>query len=107
MFGLGGWSAMFGTSTTVPETTAYIHEPGLWSAHWTYDTYGEVHRLSCMHIHDSRRKAEDCARQTNAQVERMLRERNDKVIGANYVAGRLYRHPTYQYLGVHKETDID
>lgn len=101
------WHAMFGHSTqaTVTETTAYVHETGLFAAHWSYETHGETHRLSCAHIHQTRRAAEDCGRTVNAAVERMQREH--KVVSASYVSERLYRNPNHEYLGVYKEEEID
>lgn len=99
-----GWAELFRNGPTIAETTAYVHEPGLWAAHWTYDDHGDVHRLSCSHIHQTRRAAEDCARNVNSMVDRMLREQ--KPYGTSYVAERLWRNPNHQYLGVQKEEEI-
>jgi hypothetical protein len=101
------WSSMFGHSTqaaAVPEPSDYVHETGLFAAMWEYQTHGETHRLSCAHIHQNRRDAEQCGARVNATVERMLREQ--KTIDPNYVATRLARNPGHQYLGVHKEKEI-
>jgi hypothetical protein len=101
-----GWSSLFGHSTTatVAETTARIHESGLFAAHWSYQTHGETHRLSCSHLHRFRHEAERCGASINATIDRLRHEH--KAIGTSYVAERLHRNPTHEYLGVHKEEEI-
>jgi hypothetical protein len=100
-----GWTGMFSQPAhTLDPTTAYIHETGLFAAWWQYDNgHGETYRLTCSHIHQNRRQAEDCGRSTNAAIDRIIREH--KKVDPNYVALRLARHD-HQYLGVLKEEEI-
>lgn len=102
----GIWSAILGDPIDVepvvrPEPDP---DPGLFAAWWTYAYDNGTHRIACSHLHDSRRKAEQCGASLNSQVERMTREQN--VVDSSYVARRLYHNPGHHYIGVIKETDI-